>query len=327
MSAGIKIAVIVPVYNCEKYLSDCLDSLLAQTYRDWNAYCVDDGAIDSSGKILDEYAKKDSRIIALHKPNGGEHSARNYALDRIKAGSDVWIAFVDGDDYISPFMFEHLNRLVSKINNPECQYMRLFCERTSSNLTNNDLYNKQLIRSKGSYVIKESELEFRLFDNDGYFSDGKCGGQISSAFIHSELIDKYHFRGPEEMRVLGDQVFTMKCAMKSKFIAVYKEKDYYYRFNPTSLLHTTKDTSEYIIRCLNYVYEAMKEDDYTPVRQSYMNKIYIPLKIENLLSVRFKSRSKAPLHVRINSDIKIVYYLRNIKYWGAYMYLKLFHRI
>lgn len=327
MENNIRIAVVVPIYGCEKYLSDCLDSLLAQTYRDWKAYCVDDGSTDDSGKILDEYAKKDSRIVALHKPNGGEHSARNYALDRIEADSDVWVAFLDGDDYISPFMFEHLSRLVSMINNPECQYMRLFCQRTSSNLSNNDLYKKQLTRSQGSYVMTDSELEFRLLDNDGYFSDGKCGGQISSAFIHSELIDKYHFRGPEEMRVLGDQVFTMKCAMKSKFIAVYKEKDYYYRFNPTSLLQTTKDTSEYIIRCLNYVYEAMKEDDFTPTRKSYLNNVYIPLKIENLLSVRFKSHSKVPLAVQINSDIKISHYLRSFKYRVAYMYLKLLHRI
>ena len=86
------ISVIIPVYNVEKYVAKCLDSVIAQTYRDLEIIIVDDGATDSSGKICDEYAIKDERIQVIHKSNGGLSSARNAALD-IATGE--YIAFVD----------------------------------------------------------------------------------------------------------------------------------------------------------------------------------------------------------------------------------------
>ncbi len=77
----IKFTIITPAYNCENYLGTCLDSFLKQTYTNWRAIVVDDGSKDSTPQILDEYASRDSRIIAIHKQNGGECSARNAALE------------------------------------------------------------------------------------------------------------------------------------------------------------------------------------------------------------------------------------------------------
>lgn len=92
-----KISIIVPVYNTEKYLRRCLDSISAQTFTDWECICVDDGSPDDSGSILDEYAEKDGRFVIIHKENGGVSSARNAGLD-IARGE--WIAFCDSDDWV-----------------------------------------------------------------------------------------------------------------------------------------------------------------------------------------------------------------------------------
>ncbi|MCI2088604.1 MAG: glycosyltransferase family 2 protein [Prevotella sp.] len=91
------ISVIVPVYNVEKYIRQCIDSILSQTYTNFELILVDDGSKDKSGEICDEYAKKDSRIRVFHKTNGGVSSARNLALGKARG---EWIAFVDSDDFV-----------------------------------------------------------------------------------------------------------------------------------------------------------------------------------------------------------------------------------
>lgn len=88
-------SIIIPVYNVAPYLRECLDSVLAQTYTDWDAICVDDGSTDGSDAILDEYAAKDARVKVLHTQNGGVSAARNNGLREPKGD---WILFLDGDD-------------------------------------------------------------------------------------------------------------------------------------------------------------------------------------------------------------------------------------
>ena len=93
-----RISVIVPVYNVEQYLPRCIDSILAQTFTDFELLLIDDGSKDKSGAICDAYARKDPRIRVFHKPNGGVSSARNMGLDNAKG---EWIAFVDSDDWVN----------------------------------------------------------------------------------------------------------------------------------------------------------------------------------------------------------------------------------
>lgn len=100
-----KISVVVPVYNVEKYLKRCVDSIVQQTMQDIEIILVDDGSKDNSGVICDECAKKDERIIVIHKENGGLSSARNVGIEVAKA---PYIAFVDSDDYIDKDMYEKL---------------------------------------------------------------------------------------------------------------------------------------------------------------------------------------------------------------------------
>lgn len=101
----MKVSIIVPVYNVEKYLRRCLESLIHQTLEEIEIIVVNDGTKDNSQEIIDEYAKKDNRIIPLKKKNGGLSDARNYALPYVKG---EYVAFVDSDDYVEETMYEKL---------------------------------------------------------------------------------------------------------------------------------------------------------------------------------------------------------------------------
>lgn len=100
-----KISVIVPVYNAEKYLQRCVDSILAQTFVDFELLLINDGSKDGSGAICDEYAVKDSRIRVFHKENGGPSSARNMGIDKAEG---EWITFVDSDDWVEKNAYEKI---------------------------------------------------------------------------------------------------------------------------------------------------------------------------------------------------------------------------
>ena len=98
-------SIIIPVYNVAPYLRECLDSVRAQTFADWEALCVDDGSTDGSGAILDEYATRDRRFRVIHQPNGGVSAARNAALDVTRG---EWVCFLDADDKVESHWLEDI---------------------------------------------------------------------------------------------------------------------------------------------------------------------------------------------------------------------------
>lgn len=101
----LSISIIVPVYNAESYLERCVESVIAQTWKSWELILIDDGSIDSSGEICDEFSKKDKRIKVLHQKNAGVSAARNQG---IRTARGKYIGFVDSDDWIEPNMFEQM---------------------------------------------------------------------------------------------------------------------------------------------------------------------------------------------------------------------------
>lgn len=117
------ISMIVPVYNVARYLPECLDSILAQTYSDFELLLIDDGSADESGLICDQYAEKDSRIRVIHRPNCGVSAARNLGLD-LAAGE--YICFADSDDVLSPRFLEILYETIKreKTQVSSCSYVR-----------------------------------------------------------------------------------------------------------------------------------------------------------------------------------------------------------
>ncbi len=109
----VKISIIMPVYGVEDYVGKAIESIQAQTFTDWEFFCVDDGTKDRSGEICDEYAAKDPRIIVIHKENGGAPSARNVAIDKAKG---KYMYFMDSDDWAEPTMLEDMYNLAEKNN-------------------------------------------------------------------------------------------------------------------------------------------------------------------------------------------------------------------
>ena len=105
------ISVIIPVCNVEKYLTKCLNSVIAQTYKNLEIILIDDGSIDTSGKICDKYAIKDKRVLVIHKTNRNVAATRNVGLEMAHG---EYITFVDSDDYLEPDMYEYLYNLVIK---------------------------------------------------------------------------------------------------------------------------------------------------------------------------------------------------------------------
>jgi len=123
MAQSRLISIIVPVYNVERYLDRCVESLLSQTFFDFEIILVDDGATDLSGQMCDTWVTRDSRIRVIHKKNGGLSDARNAGIDLVKGGM---IAFVDSDDCVHPQMFEVLYRLMEQHDADivQCEYQR-----------------------------------------------------------------------------------------------------------------------------------------------------------------------------------------------------------
>ena len=115
----VKISVIVPVYNVEKYLSKCLESVLNQTFKDFELIIVNDGSTDNSQGIIDKYSSIDSRVISLLKKNGGQGSARNYGL---QYANGEFITFIDSDDWVELTMFEEMYNFAIKNNSDVVVY-------------------------------------------------------------------------------------------------------------------------------------------------------------------------------------------------------------
>lgn len=133
-----EISIIVPVYNVEKYLKRCIDSILNQSFTDFELILVDDGSTDNSGKIIDEYALKDKRIKVIHKENGGQGSARNRGLDIAKGN---YIGFVDSDDWIHKDMYKILYENIIKYN---MDISQIDHKPTSSYINDEDIINEKV---------------------------------------------------------------------------------------------------------------------------------------------------------------------------------------
>jgi glycosyltransferase involved in cell wall biosynthesis len=143
------ISIIVPVYNAEPFLQRCISSILAQTYTDFELILVDDGSTDQSGRICDEYASNDKRIIVIHQSNGGQSKARNagIALARGK-----YLSFIDADDYIAEAMIKTLYELTLNFNADisECGYISVFPDREVV-----CEFGKQIEYGEGNFLVEK----------------------------------------------------------------------------------------------------------------------------------------------------------------------------
>lgn len=220
------ISVIVPIYNVEKFLPKCLNSLIAQSCEDIEIILVDDGSTDACPKLCDTCAAKDSRIKVIHKENGGLISARQAGL---RAAAGEYIGFVDGDDWIEPNMYEVFYKQI-ELHHPDM----LVCE---------FFYSYPDKEEKSQYRLKQSlytraELEKNVFPTmlfyEKFYQFGVYPNCWSKVF-KKELLEKYLFQVDTRTRLGEDTAFTYPCLMDSNSLCFIEEPLYHYRINNESM--------------------------------------------------------------------------------------------
>lgn len=207
-----KISVIVPVYNAEKSLCRCIESILAQTYQDFELLLIDDGSKDSSGAICDEYAEQDARIRVFHKENGGVSSARNVGLDNARG---EWYAFVDSDDSVSPHYLKNSFKHISENVDLVFSY--------ATQVDSNGISKKEQYPSR---LVSADKIEIAFVENDLSWHTSPW-----SKLYRSEIIRKANLRFDVEMHIGEDLVFLYSYIMFCKQICFTSDTDYYYYYN------------------------------------------------------------------------------------------------
>lgn len=196
----IKLSIIVPVYNVELYLRRCIDSILTQTYENYELILVNDGSNDSSGRICDEYLKIDKRIKVIHKLNGGLSSARNAGLDIAKGD---YIGFVDSDDWITKDMFQHLVELIT-VYNCEIASSSYILSNVDTHLKEDDIkinvYNKRdalihYLETGMSSRISDYPVWTKLYKKELFeeirFPEGKLYEDVATNFSLIQKVNTY----------------------------------------------------------------------------------------------------------------------------------------
>ena len=269
---NIKVSIIIPVYNTKNYLPSCLDSILSQTYSNWEAICVDDGSSDGSSELLDTYALKDSRIKVYHKQNGGAGSARNFGLSYVQASPDTWISFVDSDDYISSTMYSDIVNALSTFKTDECDYVRLFCNHVSR---------------RGEFIHDDVTSDSQLMKSPEYFHNREVGGYTCSLFVRSTLVSQNELTFPTNMKILEDQVFSIKCALLSRSILLYRKRHYHYVDNELGLTKSSQSRANDIVLCINELSPLFSNSNSSLIRDYFYN-TWLPIKVDMLVSESLK---------------------------------------
>ena len=219
------ISVVIPVYNVEKYLRQCLDSVIYQTYQDLEILIVDDGSTDNSGAICDEYSA-DSRVKVFHTDNHGLSSARNYALDRLQGD---YIAFLDSDDWLEQNAMEYLYSIAQR-NNADIVVCEFYQE-----------YVGKTVKPEGAYG------EFVVCQNnmlDAMIVDRKLTEDAWNKLYRADI-----FKGTRypDNRVFEDKATTYKLLQKATVLAYTPEPLVHYRNRNNSISnnHSLKSLVDY----------------------------------------------------------------------------------
>ncbi|WP_455537647.1 glycosyltransferase [Terrisporobacter sp.] len=202
------VSIIIPVYNAEKFIAKCLDSIKNQTYKNLEIILINDGSTDNSGEICEEYCKSDDRFKVIHKKNGGVSSARNLGLSKV---SGDYICFIDPDDWIEADMIEHLYELTQKYNCDMgiCGYYK---EENKTILNKNS--NREIL------TYSKYDALNKILDEEGF------KGFLWNKIFSKKIIGK-NTRFVEDIHFCEDLLFVTQCILNSSKI-VYDNKPYYH---------------------------------------------------------------------------------------------------
>ena len=228
---SIKYSVLVPVYNVEKYIRDCIESVLGQTYKNFELILVDDGSPDKSGTICDEYAKNDSRIRVFHKSNQGSLHTR---IDAIERASGDYYVFLDSDDMIKRNALEIIN---AKIQKYSCDCLIYGYEQIEEGKA-----LSQVCDAVEEVLCEKKDIYRKVFFSTAYNS--LCRKAVKATVFHGiDYSPYYHLNYSEDL------LQSLEIYKYSKTIAFIPDVLYEYRMNPTSITHNSdKRIIDYTIR-------------------------------------------------------------------------------
>ncbi len=237
-----KVSIIIPVYNRESTIERCLDSILTQTYKNLEVIIINDGSTDRSGEIINAYALKDSRILAITKENSGVSDSRNFGL---KAAHGDYIQFADSDDWLPERATELLVEALEK--NRSDMVIADYCR-----VRGRQLYQSGAIENAGTLTRAEFAQVMMEKASDFYY------GVVWNKLYRRKIIKKYKLQFSEELQWCEDFLFNLEYLKYTAKVEVIKEPVYYYVKTKGSLV-STQTTPGNIIRTKLMLYDYYKK--------------------------------------------------------------------
>lgn len=302
------ISIITPIYQAEKYLETLINSIINQTYHDWELLLIDDGSTDGSAEICDRYAQKDNRIRVFHKANGGIASARNQAMDM---AIGEYLAFADSDDWVEPYWLERLYKTAKE---------------QEADIVVSDYYEeypqKTIMRSKDDdsiIVLNRKDALLLTFQN-------KIASYLWSMLIRRDIAQERFapYRAFEDYATLFAWMFHVNR------VVLLHTPLYHYRQYAYSCLHSNmkQNLTDYIEATITR-YELVKESSFLQDNISQFNAAYIYSLVKGLKDIvrsPYDNRFKQSLLKKVSVEIKSIqlsspYKLLGLKYFLRYRLL------
>lgn len=244
------ISIIIPIYNTEQYLEKCISSALQQTYTELEIICVDDGSTDKSGQIIDDFAKKDNRIIAIHQKNAGESAARNTGIKNARGN---YIAFMDCDDWIEPTMYEELLKAlqISDADMAIAGWIREFGDK--SEVVEN-------VKKVKNPVFGRNELMRYVYERDSYRSFAYMWDKL---YRKELLIDSSGqlILFDEALPLGGDVLYLARLILNTQKAIYINKAFYHYIQRPDSGSHLQDfDKRKYGLKAYEMVIELFEQN-------------------------------------------------------------------
>lgn len=280
-----QISVIVPVYNVEDYLHRCIDSILSQSFTDFELILVDDGSPDNSGKICDEYAQKDNRVRVFHKLNGGVSSARNLGLDNAHG---EWVTFIDSDDYVE---VDYLKELIDAQQKNQVDYV--------VTLNGRDSKDAGLEVCRDEYNL----LFFRYqIDRNGY---------VIGKLYKVAIVNGINLRFNINIHLGEDAMFALRYLLETRNVVLISSDKYFYdKERPGSLTKTLNSYESELAgkkefdRIVNEIKEKLDLNDEAIAKLEDSQRYYIERTLASIM--RLTSR-KDRLQKINNLDLTLYY--------------------
>lgn len=292
------VSIIVPVYNAEKYLSRCVDSILSQTMTDFELLLIDDGSKDNSGRICDEYATKDARVRAFHKPNGGVSSARNLGLANARG---EWITYVDADDRCSCEYLEHLLAKTNEETDLILSYA-VVCDSLS-----------ETAEAYPEYRVDATNFERLFVDSDMHWHTSPWAKLYRASIIYENGL-----RFNELMHIGEDADFLFSFMLITDKIYVSSGTDYYYTCDVSGSLTkriNTIDSELASYRTIRYLVNRIIQQKNIKDNRAIENLGWLVVSYVRrvLNSLYHNSDLKADKRIEVIKSLDLALYLQNSK--------------